>query len=286
VAAARLARAAADRAMEQSPDKPRFVAGSIGPLNRMLSMSPRVSDPAYRAVSFDQVRDAYAEQARGLLDGGVDLLLPETVFDTMNLKACVVAIQEVFAERGRSVPVILSVTITDKSGRTLSGQTVEAFWSAVEHVRPLAVGMNCSLGAREIRPHIAELAPLAPCFVSCYPNAGLPNAMGEYDEEPETTAALLREFAEAGLVNPVGAGCGTTPDAHIRAVAAAVAGLPPRALPPRRETNPYPRFAGLEPFSIRPDTNFVVVGERTNVTGSARFRDLVKAGDYQTALEV
>src|SRR5262249_29453344 len=249
VAAARLARAAADRAMEQSPDKPRFVAGSIGPLNRMLSMSPRVSDPAYRAVSFDQVRDAYAEQARGLLDGGVDLLLPETVFDTMNLKACVVAIQEVFAERGRSVPVILSVTITDKSGRTLSGQTVEAFYAAVEHVRPLAVGMNCSLGAREIRPHLAELAPLAPCFVSCYPSAGLPNARAASEEKLDTTLALPPQFAEAGLGNLVGGCCDTT-DAHIRAVAAAVAGVAPRPVPRHRETNAYPRFSGPEPFSI------------------------------------
>ena len=285
VAAARIARVAADAAIACAPARPRFVAGSIGPLNRMLSMSPRVSDPAYRAVTFDQVRDAYAEQTRGLLDGGVDLLLPETVFDTLNLKACLVGIQQVFAERGAAVPVILSVTITDKSGRTLSGQTVEAFYASVEFLRPLAVGINCSLGAREIRSYLAELAPLAPCYVSCYPNAGLPNSMGEYDEEPETTAALLREFAQAGLVNIVGGCCGTT-EAHIRAVAAAVHGVAPRRVPPRSETHPYPRFSGLEPFTIRPETNFVLIGERTNVTGSARFRDLVKAGDYQTALEV
>jgi len=181
VAAARLARSAADAAAARTPGKPRFVAGSIGPLNRMLSMSPRVSDPAYRAVTFAEVQGAYAEQVRGLLDGGADLLLPETVFDTLNLKACLVAIQEVFAERGTAVPVILSVTVTDKSGRTLSGQTLEAFWASVEHIRPLAAGINCSLGAREIRSHLAELAPLVPAYVSCYPNAGLPNAMGEYD---------------------------------------------------------------------------------------------------------
>jgi 5-methyltetrahydrofolate--homocysteine methyltransferase len=285
VAGAQLARAAAERASARDPARPRFVAGSIGPLNRMLSMSPKVSDPAYRAVSFDEVRDAYAEQVRGLLDGGCDLLLPETVFDTLNLKACLVAIHDVFAERGARVPVILSVTITDKSARTLSGQTLEAFWASVEHVAPLAVGVNCSLGARDMRPHIAELAELAPFYVSCYPNAGLPNAMGEYDEDPDTTAGLLGEFARAGLVNLVGGCCGTT-DAHIRAIAAAVAGVPPRRPPARAHTNRYPRFSGLEPFSIRPDTNFVLVGERTNVTGSARFRDLIKAGDLPTALEV
>jgi 5-methyltetrahydrofolate--homocysteine methyltransferase len=285
VAAARLARARADAASARTPDRPRFVAGAMGPMNRMLSMSPRVNEPAFRAVTFEQVRDAYAEQARGLLDGGVDLLLVETIFDTLNAKAALVAIQEVFAERGRRWPVIVSVTITDKSGRTLSGQTIEAFWTSVEHVAPLAVGVNCALGAREIRPYVADLAAIAPVAVSCYPNAGLPNAMGEYDEQPDTTAGLLAEFARAGLVNIVGGCCGTTHE-HIRAVAAAVAGLPPRALPDRAETNRHPRFSGLEPLTIRPDTNFVMVGERTNVTGSKRFAELVKAGDFQTAVEV
>jgi 5-methyltetrahydrofolate--homocysteine methyltransferase len=285
VAAARLARARADACAVRDPTRPRFVAGAMGPMNRMLSMSPRVNDPAYRAVTFDQVRDAYAEQARGLLDGGCDLLLVETIFDTLNAKACLVGIQEVFAERGARVPVLISVTITDRSGRTLSGQTIEAFWTSVEHVAPLAVGVNCALGAREIRPYIADLAAIAPSFTSCYPNAGLPNAMGEYDERPEITAGLLREFAEAGLVNIVGGCCGTTHE-HIRAVADAVRGQPPRVPPPRAEANRYPRFSGLEPFAIRPDTNFVMIGERTNVTGSKRFAELIKAGDFQTALEV
>src|SRR5262249_5296501 len=222
LAAARLARARADAASAAA--RPRFVAGSMGPMNRMLSMSPRVNEPAFRAVSFEQVRDAYGEQARGLLDGGSDLLLVETIFDTLNAKAALVAIQELFAERGRRWPVIVSVTITDKSGRTLSGQTVEAFWTSVEHVAPLAVGVNCALGAREIRPHIGDLAAIAPLPTICYPNAGLPNAMAEYDEQPATTAGLLREFAEAGLVNIVGGCCGTTHE-HIRAIAGAVAGL-------------------------------------------------------------
>jgi 5-methyltetrahydrofolate--homocysteine methyltransferase len=283
VAAARLARARADA--HATADRPRFVAGSIGPLNRMLSMSPRVNEPAYRAVTFDEVRAAYAEQVRGLLDGGVDLLLVETIFDTLNSKACLVAIEEIFEERGRRWPVMVSVTITDRSGRTLSGQTLDAFVASVSHVRPLTLGLNCALGAAEMRPYVAELAGLTPAFVSCYPNAGLPNAMGEYDEQPETTAGLLGELARAGLVNVVGGCCGTTPD-HVRAIAAAVAGVAPRRPPPAAETDRYPTFSGLETFRIRPDTNFVMIGERTNVTGSARFAELVKKGDFSAALEV
>ncbi|HEX9102244.1 MAG TPA: homocysteine S-methyltransferase family protein, partial [Polyangia bacterium] len=209
VAAARIARAAADDSKRQT-GRPRFVAGAIGPTNRTLSISPEVNDPSFRAVTFDQVRAAYAEQVRGLLDGGVDLLLAETVFDTLNLKACLFAIDEVFAERKARVPVMLSVTITDKSGRTLSGQTIDAWWVSVAHARPFAVGINCALGAAEMRPYLAELAAIADCYVSCYPNAGLPNAFGEYDETPEMTAALLREFATSGLVNLVGGCCGTT----------------------------------------------------------------------------
>jgi 5-methyltetrahydrofolate--homocysteine methyltransferase len=283
VTAARLARAAADAWTARTPDRPRFVAGAIGPTNRTLSLSPDVNDPAFRTVTFDQVRAAYAEQVRGLLDGGVDLLLVETIFDTLNAKAALFAVEEVFEERGVRVPVMISVTITDRSGRTLSGQTIDAFYTSIAHAKPLAVGINCALGAREMRPYLAELAALADCWVSCYPNAGLPNAFGGYDETPETTGALLREFAEAGFLNFVGGCCGTTPD-HIRTVAAAVAGLPPRRRPVERER--YSRFSGLETLTIRPDTNFVMVGERTNVTGSAKFAGLVKQGDFAGALSV
>jgi 5-methyltetrahydrofolate--homocysteine methyltransferase len=282
VAAARLARAAAAAGMARCADGPRFVAGALGPTNRTLSMSPDVNDPTFRAVTFDQVRAAYAEQARGLVAGGVDLLLVETIFDTLNAKAALVAIDELFADIGRRLPVIISVTITDRSGRTLSGQTIDAFHASVAHARPLAIGINCALGAREMRPYLAELAAITPAFVSCYPNAGLPNAFGGYDEDPPTTSALLREFAEAGLVNLVGGCCGTTPD-HIRAIAAAVRGLPPRR-PPTPEA--VTRFSGLETLTIRPDSTFIMIGERTNVTGSARFARLIKDGDYQTALEV
>jgi 5-methyltetrahydrofolate--homocysteine methyltransferase len=283
VAAARLARAAADAWSERTPEKPRFVAGSIGPTNRTLSISPDVNDAAFRNLSFDALREAYAEQVRGLVEGGVDVLLVETIFDTLNAKAAIVAIEEVFEERGSRLPVILSVTIVDRSGRTLSGQTVDAFWISVSHARPLAVGVNCALGAADMRPYLAELARVAPCYVSCYPNAGLPNAFGGYDEAPETTAGFLREFAESGLLNLVGGCCGTTPD-HVRAVARAVAELPPRRLPQNAPS--VTRFAGLEPLTIGPDTNFVMVGERTNVTGSARFAKLVKAGDHPAAVQV
>ncbi len=282
VAAARLARAAADAWTARTPDRPRFVAGALGPTNRTLSISPDVNDPTFRAVTFDQVRGAYAEQTRALLEGGVDLLLLETIFDTLNAKAALVGIEEVFEALGHRVPVIVSVTITDRSGRTLSGQTVEAFHTSITHAKPLAVGINCALGAREMRPYLAELAAITPSFVSCYPNAGLPNAFGGYDEDPRTTSTLLREFAEAGLLNLVGGCCGTTPD-HIRAVAEAV-----RDLPPRRPAAPerFTRFSGLETLTIRPESTFIMIGERTNVTGSARFASLIKQGDYTTALAV
>jgi 5-methyltetrahydrofolate--homocysteine methyltransferase len=283
--AARIARAAADDWTRRDPARPRYVAGSMGPTNKTLSLSPKVGDPAFRAVTFDEVRAAYAEQARGLIEGGVDLLLPETVFDTLCLKACLYGIEEAFEELGVRVPLFLSVTITDKSGRTLSGQTIEAFWTSVAHARPLIVGINCALGAREMRPHLADLAPIVPTWVACYPNAGLPNAFAEYDEQPETTAGLLREFAEAGLVNLVGGCCGTTPE-HIQAIAGAVAGIAPRSIPSRATTDPFSRYAGLEPFTFRPEVSFVVVGERTNVTGSARFAELIRKGDYQAATEV
>ena len=237
VEGARIARRAADAF---GPD--RFVAGSVGPTNQTLSLSPHVNDPAYRTVTFDQVRDAYAEQVLGLVEGGVDLLLVETIFDTLNGKAAIAAVREVAPE----IPLMISVTITDRSGRTLSGQTVDAFWLSVAHAEPFSVGVNCALGAAEIRPHLEALARLAPVYTTCHPNAGLPNAFGGYDERPETTSKYLREFAESGLANVLGGCCGTT-DEHIRAIATVVEGLPPRRLPaPRRVTS----FSGLEPFSI------------------------------------
>jgi 5-methyltetrahydrofolate--homocysteine methyltransferase len=281
VAGARLAREAA-AACEKRSGRRLLVAGSLGPLNKALSLSPDMNDPSARSVTFDEVRDAYAEQVRGLLDGGADVLLFETITDTLNVKAGLVGMEEVFAERGERVPVMISVTIIDKSGRTLSGQTVEAFFTSVTHARPLTIGINCSLGATEMRPYVKELANVSHAWLSCYPNAGLPNAFGGYDETPESMAKLLGEFAEEGLLNVVGGCCGTTPD-HVSAIAAAVRGAKRRVLPPRRAMT---AFSGLEPLVLRPDTNFVMIGERTNVTGSKRFADLVKAGDYATALEV
>jgi 5-methyltetrahydrofolate--homocysteine methyltransferase len=281
--AARLARRVADHWTRRTPDKPRFVAGAIGPTNKTLSMSPRVDQPAYRAIRFDELKAAYAEQVRGLVEGGVDLLLVETIFDTLNAKAVIVAIEEVFEELGVRLPLMLSVAITDASGRTLSGQTVDAFWYSVRHARPLAVGINCSLGAEDMRPWVADLARVADTHVLSYPNAGLPNAFGQYDEAPETTAGLLREFAESGLVSLLGGCCGTTPE-HIRRIVQAVEGLPPRPLP--EPTAPITRFTGLETLTIRQDSNFQMIGERTNVTGSARFRKLIKAGDFDAALAV
>jgi 5-methyltetrahydrofolate--homocysteine methyltransferase len=279
---ARIAKEAAREFTRRDPARPRFVAGALGPLNKTLSMSSDVDDPGARSVTFDEVVAAYAEQARALLDGGVDLLLAETVFDTLNLKAGIVAIETVFEELGRRVPLMLSVTIVDKSGRTLSGQTLEAFWASVRHARPFSVGLNCSLGATEIRPHLQTLAGLADTYVTVYPNAGLPNAMGGYDEDPDTTGGFLREFAEAGLVNVVGGCCGTTPD-HIAAIARQVDGLPPRQPAPSRDTT---QLAGLEPLYIPPNSPFIMVGERTNVAGSKRFARLIREGDYATALEV
>jgi 5-methyltetrahydrofolate--homocysteine methyltransferase len=269
---ARLARRAADAYDD------RLVAGSVGPLNVTLSLSPKVEDASFRAVTFDDVVEAYTEQIRGLVDGGVDFLLIETIFDTLNAKAAVVAAQEVAPE----VPRWLSVTIVDKSGRTLSGQTIEAFWLSIEHARPAIVGVNCSLGAAEIRPHLEALARVADVPVSCYPNAGLPNAFGGYDEQPDVTSKYLREFAEAGLANILGGCCGTTPE-HIHAIATAVDGLRPRLLP---QAERVPRFSGLEPFWIRETTGFVMIGERTNITGSKRFRRLIESGDHQGGVDV
>ena len=275
---ARLARRAADEWTARRPEKPRFVAGSVGPLNVTLSLSPRVDDPAYRAVSFDQVREAYEEQIAALRDGGVDLLLIETIFDTLNAKAAIVAASTVAPE----LPLWLSFTAVDRSGRNLSGQTSDAFWVSVEHAAPFVVGVNCSLGATEMRPFLEDLAGVASTYVSCHPNAGLPNELGLHDEQPGDTSRFLRSFAEDGLVNVVGGCCGTTPE-HTREIARAVAGLPPRRVPARSTS---PRFSGLEQFVIGPDTGFVVIGERTNVTGSSRFRRLVESGDFQGAIDV
>ncbi|WP_407653593.1 methionine synthase [Actinoplanes oblitus] len=269
---ARLARQAADEFGG------RFVAGSVGPLNVTLSLSPRVDEPAYRAVTFDQVKAAYAEQIAALAEGGVDLLLIETIFDTLNAKAAIAAAKEVAPH----LPLWISVTIVDLSGRTLSGQTVEAFWRSIERAHPLVVGVNCALGATEARPHVAELARLSDTFVAAHPNAGLPNAFGGYDETPAQTARLIGEYADSGLVNIVGGCCGTTPP-HIAAIAEAVRGAAPRRIDPPAPTT---RFSGLEPFAIGPDTGFVMIGERTNVTGSAKFRRLIEADDYQAAVDV
>ena len=282
VEAARLARAAAAEWTARTPDRPRFVAGAIGPTNRMLSISPDVEDPAARAITFDQLRAAYAEQVRGLIEGGADLLLVETIIDGLGAKAALFAIDEVAQETGTRLPLMISVTVTDRSGRTLAGQTIEAFWITVAHARPFSVGLNCALGAADMRPYLADLSRVATCWTSCYPNAGLPNAFGEYDESPDTTASELRGFAEGGLVNMLGGCCGTTPD-HIRAVAAAAAGLEPRGVP---APEPLTCLAGLEPLVVRPDSNFLMIGERTNVTGSRRFAQLITSGDYGTALEV
>jgi 5-methyltetrahydrofolate--homocysteine methyltransferase len=277
---ARLARREADAV--STPDRPRYVAGALGPTTRTASISPDVNDPGARNVSYEQLVAAYHEAARGLLDGGADLLVIETVFDTLNAKAAIFAVEQLFEESGRRWPVIVSGTITDASGRTLSGQTTEAFWNSVRHVRPLAVGLNCALGAKEMRPYIAEMSRVADTFVSCYPNAGLPNAFGEYDEAAEETAAIVGEFADAGFVNIVGGCCGTTP-AHIAAIAKAVEGKQRRTVP---EIAPAMRLAGLEPFTLDEDSLFVNVGERTNITGSAKFRNLIKAGDYDAGLAV
>ncbi len=319
VAASRLARQAADDWSARTPAKPRFVAGSIGPMNRTLSISPDVNNPALRASTFDEVKDSFKEQMRGLVDGGCDLLLLETIFDTLNAKAALVGLDELYDERrtpnDERLPLMISVTVTDRSGRTLSGQTIDAFWITVRHARPFSVGINCALGARDMRPYLAELAQLADCYVTCYPNAGLPNAFGLYDELPHQTAELLAEFATSGFVNIVGGCCGTTPE-HMAAIAKAVAGLPPRAVlhyhgghghenGEHRENHkiavssalensstvtsvvgPFTQFAGLETLTIRPDSNFQMIGERTNVTGSARFARLIRAGDYTAAAQV
>jgi 5-methyltetrahydrofolate--homocysteine methyltransferase len=280
--AAQLARAAADEMTQQTPAKPRFVAGALGPTNRTASISPDVNDPGARNVTFDQLADAYYEAVRGLVDGGVDLLLIETIFDTLNAKAAIFACLRYFDETGVKLPLMISGTITDASGRTLSGQTTEAFWYSVMHAEPLVVGLNCALGPKALRQYVHDLSRVAETYVSVYPNAGLPNAFGEYDETPTEMAVVLQEFADSGLLNIVGGCCGTTPS-HIRAIAQAVASLSPRAVP---TIDPRCRLSGLEPLVIGPETNFVNIGERTNVTGSRRFAKLIKEGNYEEALTV
>jgi len=263
-------------------DKPRFVAGAIGPTSRTASLSPDVNDPSYRNTSFDELVNVYSEQILGLIDGGIDLFLVETVFDTLNCKAALFAINQILKEKNIEIPVFISGTITDASGRTLSGQTVEAFWNSIKHIKPTGVGLNCALGAELIRPWLNDLSNIADTFVFVFPNAGLPNELGEYDQEPKDMSATIEEFAKDGLINMVGGCCGTTPD-HIEAISSAVKNKKPRKIP---SVDTYTRLSGLEPFVIRPESNFINIGERTNVTGSARFRKLIKEGDYETALSV
>jgi 5-methyltetrahydrofolate--homocysteine methyltransferase len=281
LAAARLAREVADEVGARSGVQ-RFVAGALGPTSRTASLSPDVNDPGFRNISYDELVAAYSDASRALIQGGVDVILVETIFDTLNAKAALFAVQAVFDELGVILPIIVSGTITDASGRTLSGQTTEAFWNSIRHTKPLAVGLNCALGGKQLRPYIEELARIADTYVCAYPNAGLPNAFGEYDETPAETAATLREFAASGFLNLLGGCCGTTPE-HIQAMVRAVAGVTPRAIPtiPRAL-----RLSGLEPLTIDPASLFVNVGERTNVTGSAKFRKLIEAGDYAAAVDV
>jgi len=284
VAAAKVARRAADGTMTDQPGRRCFVAGAIGPMNRSLSMSRDVNDPGARLVTFDEVEAAYHEEVRGLVDGGVDILLVETAFDTLNMKAALHAIERHFEETGRRLPIMASGTIVDLSGRTMIGQTIEGFWNSISHANLLSVGLNCSLGATEMRPYVEELQRIAPLYLSCYPNAGLPNPLlpTGFPEGPEDTSRLLREFGQQGWLNIVGGCCGTTPD-HVRAIAKVAAELEPR-VPPKVPA--YSRFSGLEALTLRPDANFVNVGERTNVTGSPKFSKLILAGDYTAAVEV
>jgi 5-methyltetrahydrofolate--homocysteine methyltransferase len=279
--AAQIARRAADDVAART-GRARFVAGALGPTNRTASLSPDVNDPGYRAVTFDQLVATYAEATRALVEGGVDLIMVETIFDTLNAKAALFAVSKVLDEQGLDLPIMVSGTITDASGRTLSGQTVEAFWNSVRHARPVVIGLNCALGARQLRPYVEELARISDAYVCAYPNAGLPNAFGEYDETACETADLIRDYAASGFVNIVGGCCGTTPE-HISHIAEAVAGLPPRR---PAVLEPRCRLSGLEPLNIGPDSLFVNVGERTNVTGSAKFRRLIEAEDYAGALDV
>lgn len=281
-AAAKLAREVADEWTAKTPDKPRYVAGVLGPTNRTCSISPDVNDPGYRNVSFDELVEAYSESTRALIKGGSDLILIETIFDTLNAKACSFAVESVFEEMGIELPVMISGTITDASGRTLSGQTTEAFYNSLRHVKPISFGLNCALGPDELRPYVEELSRISESFVSAHPNAGLPNAFGEYDLSPEDMAKHVKEWAQSGFLNLIGGCCGTTPE-HIRQMALAVENIAPRQLP---ELPVACRLSGLEPLAIDKDSLFINVGERTNVTGSARFKRLIKEELYDEALDV
>ena len=282
VKAAQIARSAAEKFTEKNPDKPRFVAGALGPTNRTASLSPDVNNPGYRAITFDQLVAAYLEQAKALAEGGVDLFLVETVFDTLNCKAALFAIDVLNEELQKDFPIMVSGTITDASGRTLSGQTVEAFWISVSHMNLFSVGLNCALGAKELRPYIKELSKIADCYVSAYPNAGLPNELGEYDQGASEMKMLVKDFVDSGFVNIIGGCCGTTPD-HIRAMASLVKDSTPRIAKPKEKLSSY---AGLEPLIVREDLNFINIGERTNVTGSKKFARLIKTKAYEEALSV
>jgi 5-methyltetrahydrofolate--homocysteine methyltransferase len=282
LASAEIARRATDIITKKDPAKPRFVIGTLGPTNQTASISPDINRPEYRKVTFDDVVTGYYDQARGLVDGDVDFLMVETIFDTLNAKAALFAIDKYFSETGKKIPVMLSVTIVDASGRTLSGQTLEGFWVSVSSYELFSVGVNCALGAKEMRPFVEELSRLAPHYVSIYPNAGLPNEFGEYDDSPEYMAEVLSDIAKSGFVNMVGGCCGTVP-AHVSAIAAAVEGLSPRDIP---DVHSFPAFSGLEPFTVRPETNFINVGERCNISGSARFRNMILEENYEEAVRV
>ncbi len=282
VESARIARQVADEYTALTPEKPRFVAGVLGPTARTASMSPDVNDPGFRNISFDELVSAYTEATQGLIDGGADTILIETIFDTLNAKAAIFAVEQVFEQSGVQLPVMISGTITDASGRTLSGQTVGAFWNSLKHVQPISFGFNCALGAKELRQYIAELSSIADTHVSAHPNAGLPNEFGEYDESPEAMAEELADWAQSGYLNIIGGCCGTSP-AHIKAIVEAVKPYQPRIIPVIEKQC---RLAGLEPMAIGPDSLFVNVGERTNVTGSAAFKRLVIEGNFEAALDV
>ena len=282
LSAARIAREVADRFTAENPDKPRFVAGAAGPTNKTASMSPDVNDPGFRAISYEALSAAYYEQMEALMDGGVDMILIETVFDTLNAKAALFAAEELFKTRGKRLPLMVSGTITDASGRTLSGQTLEAFLNSVSHIELLTIGLNCALGAKELRPFVEELSDKAPFYVSIYPNAGLPNQFGGYDETPESMGAHVKDFLDHGFINIIGGCCGTTPD-HIRKFAELAATTSPRQIP---SLNPRMRISGLEPLTVFPGSNFINIGERTNVAGSKKFSRLIYEGNYEEALSV
>ncbi|PIW69090.1 MAG: methionine synthase, partial [Ignavibacteriales bacterium CG12_big_fil_rev_8_21_14_0_65_30_8] len=281
--AAKIAKEVADEFNRKNKSKQRFVAGALGPTNKTLSLSPDVNNPSYRAVTFDKMVESYYQSAKALIEGGVDILMIETIFDTLNAKAAIYAVDKVCSEKRINIPIMISGTIVDQSGRTLSGQTTEAFWISVAHTKNLiSVGLNCSLGAKQMRPFVEELSRIANVYLSVYPNAGLPNEMGEYDETPNITSGVLEEFAEAGFINLVGGCCGTTPD-HIKAISEKVKNYTRRKIP---HTEPYLRLSGLEPLVVRPESNFINVGERTNVAGSKKFERLIKEENYEEALSV